>query len=173
MSHSRGTYQDYLLNLKSQNQDHTHTRIGSKDHKIYGGSYTIINENDFYKKYYKHIFVNGGKEYLTEKQIENGQISNTQSLPISTKYPSEKVKTDEKQERELFKIDYVLPFDNDGQFELGFRRSNSYINTDYLVEDENLNGQFIKNTNLSNELFYNEKVNAFYSQYGNKKNKIS
>ena len=46
MSNSRDTFQDYLFNLKSQNQDHTHTRIGSKDHKIYGGSYTIINEND-------------------------------------------------------------------------------------------------------------------------------
>ena len=74
MSNSRGTFKDYLFNLKSQNQDHTHTRIGSKDHKIYGGSYTIINENAFYKKYYNHIFVNGKKEYLTEKQIENGQI---------------------------------------------------------------------------------------------------
>ena len=74
MSNSRDTFQDYLFNLKSQNQDHTHTRIGSKDHKIYGGSYTIINENDFYKKYYNHIFMNGKKEYLTEKQIENGQI---------------------------------------------------------------------------------------------------
>ena len=128
----------------------------------------IENEIDDSKELslnFSHKFKNEGNltiDFQKEKskEFENGQISNTQSLPISIKYPSEKVKTDEKQERELFKIDYVLPFDDDGQFELGFRRSNSYINTDYLVEDENLNGQFIKNTNLSNELFYNEKVNA-------------
>ena len=47
------------------------------------------------------------------------------------------------------------------------------LKADYLIKDENKNGDFIKNTNLSNNLFYNEKVNAFYTQYGNKKNKIS
>ena len=103
-------------------------------------------------------------------ELESSLISNTQSNPNFIKYPSEKVKTDENQERELYKIDYVLPFNDDGQFELGYRRSNTYIYTDYLVEDENSSGQFIKNTNLSNNLFYNEKVNAYYSQYGNKKN---
>ena len=74
MSNSRGTFQDYLFSLKCQNREHTHTRIGNKDKKIYGGSYTIINLKDFYKKYYRHVFVDGNKEYLTEKQIKNGQI---------------------------------------------------------------------------------------------------
>ena len=102
--------------------------------------------------------------------VEIGIISNTQSIPNFIEYLGEKVKTDENQKSELYKIDYVLPIGEDGQFEMGYRRSNTYINTDYLVEDENSNGEFIKNTNLSNNLFYNEKVNAYYSQYGNKKN---
>ena len=127
---------------------------------------------------FSHEFKNQGSltiDFQKEKsdELESSLISNTQSNPNFIKYPSEKVKTDENQERELYKIDYVLPFNEDGQFELGYRRSNTYINTDYLVEDENSIGQFIKNTNLSNNLFYNEKVNAYYSQYGNKKNKIS
>ena len=114
-------------------------------------------------------------DYQKEKSTENekGFISNSQLKPVYTKYLSEKVVTDEIQESELFKIDYVLPINKDGQFELGFRRSNQYQDIDYLVENEDLNGNFTNDINLSNTLLYNEKVNAFYTQYGNKKNKFS
>ena len=114
-------------------------------------------------------------DYQKEKssENENGFISNSQLKPILTKYLSEKVNTDEIQESELFKIDYVLPIKKDGQFELGFRRSNQYQDIDYLAENEDLNGNFINDLNLSNTLLYNEKVNAFYTQYGNKNNKFS
>ena len=114
-------------------------------------------------------------DYQKEKssENENGFISNSQLKPILTKYLSEKVNTDEIQESELFKIDYVLPIKKDGQFELGFRRSNQYQDIDYLAENEDLNGNFINDLNLSNTLLYNEKVNAFYTQYGNKKNNFS
>jgi hypothetical protein len=114
-------------------------------------------------------------DYQKEKSFENesGLISNSQLKPIYTRYLSEKVATDQIQESELFKIDYVLPIQKDGQFEFGFRRSNQHQNIDYLVENENLNGNFNNDTNLSNNLLYNEKVNALYSQYGNKKNKFS
>lgn len=56
---------------------HTHTRIGSTEYSIYGGSYSIPpNElSAFYRIYYNHIFVQKQKEYLTEKQlINNGPI---------------------------------------------------------------------------------------------------
>ena len=114
-------------------------------------------------------------DYQKEKssENENGFISNSQLKPILTKYLSEKINTDEIQESELFKIDYVLPIKKDGQFELGFRRSNQHQDIDYLAKNEDLNGNFINDLNLSNTLLYNEKVNAFYTQYGNKKNKFS
>ena len=114
-------------------------------------------------------------DYQKEKssENENGFISNSQLKPIFTKYLSERVDTDEIQESELFKIDYVLPIKKDGQFELGFRRNNQYQDIDYLAENEDLNGNFVNDLNLSNTLLYNEKVNAFYTQYGNKNNKFS
>ena len=114
-------------------------------------------------------------DYQKEKssENENGFISNSQLKPIFTKYLSERVDTDEIQESELFKIDYVLPIKKDGQFELGFRRNNQYQDIDYLAENEELNGNFVNDLNLSNTLLYNEKVNAFYTQYGNKNNKFS
>jgi len=48
----------------------THTRIGHKDLNIYGGAYIVPRESlaTFHKLYYERIFVEKGKEYLTEKQ---------------------------------------------------------------------------------------------------------
>jgi hypothetical protein len=58
-------------------KESTHTRIGSDQPKIYGGSYTILPDqrNEFYKLYYKHVFENGNSEYLTEKQLDVGAIA--------------------------------------------------------------------------------------------------
>jgi len=56
----------------------THTRIGSKDHNVYGGSFVIPKEDlpQFYELYYQAVFVNGRPEYLTEKQLMgNGPIA--------------------------------------------------------------------------------------------------
>ena len=132
--------------------------------------YSINLTHDFNKE--GHVLT---MDYQKEKssENENGFISNSQLKPIFTKYLSERVDTDEIQESELFKIDYVLPIKKDGQFELGFRRNNQYQDIDYLAENEDLNGNFVNDLNLSNTLLYNEKVNAFYTQYGNKNNKFS
>ena len=56
---------------------YTHTRIGDNDTKIYGGTYNVPDNESksFLEKYYRHVFVDGNKEYLTEKQIiENGPL---------------------------------------------------------------------------------------------------
>jgi len=52
----------------------THTRIPDKDQNIYAGSYIIPSSElpTFYGLYYNSIFVQKRKEYLTERQLENG-----------------------------------------------------------------------------------------------------
>ena len=52
----------------------THTRIPDKELNIYAGSYIIPKEDldTFHSLYYDSIFVKKRKEYLTEKQLENG-----------------------------------------------------------------------------------------------------
>jgi P4 family phage/plasmid primase-like protien len=52
----------------------THTRIGDKDLSIFGGSYFIPTEElpIFYKLYHDNVFVKKRKDYLTEKQLDNG-----------------------------------------------------------------------------------------------------
>ena len=61
---------------KSRN-DITHTRIGLAPYKetdIWPGKFNIETNEHFWNLYHHHVFVNGQKEYLTEKQIPNGQI---------------------------------------------------------------------------------------------------
>jgi hypothetical protein len=71
-------FSDYLgLNQTIQDEEITHTRIGNKEKSIRSGKYNISDENwnDFMQRYYQSVFVNGEKEYLTEKQIvESGPI---------------------------------------------------------------------------------------------------
>jgi len=52
----------------------THTRIPDKELNIYGAAYIIPKEDlaIFHQLYSHHIFTNGRREYLTEKQLENG-----------------------------------------------------------------------------------------------------
>ena len=71
-------FEDYLKSKKTgKDVTYSHTRIGDKDNNIYGGSYSIKDDEyeSFMTNYYKHVFVDGNMEYLTEKQlIENGPI---------------------------------------------------------------------------------------------------
>ena len=79
MAANEGDFDNYLQSrIAGKGNPHTHTRIGGgKESKIYGGTYNIPNseERGFLDLYYEHVFVNGEKEYLTEKQlIENGPL---------------------------------------------------------------------------------------------------
>jgi len=94
---------------------------------------------------------------------------NSGSLPIISG-----TLNNQKQNRSLFQTDYVLPIGK-GQFEAGYRGDFSETLTDYKVE-ENINPN--TNTGTINPLFtnnlqYKEKVNALYTQYGNKVGKFS
>ena len=55
----------------------THTRIADKELNIYGGSFVIPKEElpIFHSLYYDHVFVKKNKDYLTERQIENGPMA--------------------------------------------------------------------------------------------------
>ena len=76
----KGSELDLFLKNKitRKNQLHTHTRIGDPESepKIYGGCYSIsdIDEDEFWKKYYKKVFKDKQKEYLTEKQFDEGPM---------------------------------------------------------------------------------------------------
>ena len=79
MSSRTNTYDEYLKSFVRADKDehYTHTRIGSKELNVYGGSYIINEENldRFYEVYSDQVFTKKKQEYLTEKQlIEDGPI---------------------------------------------------------------------------------------------------
>lgn len=59
--------------IKDKSLPITHTRIGDRDHNVYGGSYHIPDESldIFYKLYNSHVFNKKQPEYLTEVQRKN------------------------------------------------------------------------------------------------------
>lgn len=65
----------YLASHHSKDKTEcTHTRIGSPEHGVFGGAYHIPDLASFYPIYYKHVFENGNKEFITEKQFDCGPI---------------------------------------------------------------------------------------------------
>lgn len=82
MSSTGQSFDQFLKSNPAVSGSITHTRIGDDKNKagsgvIYGGSYTVPDENmeQFYNKYYEKVFVEKEMEYLTEKQlIEDGPI---------------------------------------------------------------------------------------------------
>jgi len=73
------TLQSLLTQFRITSDDKTasstHTRIPDKDLNIGGGKWNFgLDETQFYNALYEHTIINGKKEYLTEKQLENGTL---------------------------------------------------------------------------------------------------
>lgn len=92
----------------------------------------------------------------------------TDRTNIATTIGLDETLNNQKQSRNLLQTDYVLPIGKDSQFEAGYRGDFSEIKTDYAVTS---NG--IVDNNFTNTLQYKEKVNALYTQFGTKFNKLS
>lgn len=90
-------------------------------------------------------------------------------LPEVPDYFDEEAVTTESQNEYLIKADYVLPFEEDSQFEAGFEGNFEKELTEYRLEQEDLlTGDFVLNDTLSNDFVYHENVISLYSQYGTK-----
>ncbi len=99
-------------------------------------------------------------------QYENS-TEDEKSLITQDGDDAEKVRTLENQKEILLQGDFVQPIGDQSQFELGYRGTFNELDTDYTLEF-NENGNFVLNTDLSNNLIYREYVNALYSQFGSK-----
>ena len=133
----------YLMNEgrldKGSKKQHTHTRIGSKETHIYGGTYKIEVNDNFYDAYHKHVFINNNKEYLVEKQNDLKQIV----IDLDLRYDLE---IEEKQHSEDHIIDFiysylntlneeVLDIPNDEEIAVYVTEKNDIVKTNELVKD--------------------------------------
>ena len=117
--------------------------------------------------YDKQFNGNSQHRFTFDFQYENSEETEA-SIINQNNIDVENVVTAENQDRILLQTDFVKPIGENGQFEAGFRGEYFDLITDYLVEFVDENGNFIVNTDLTNTLNFDQKVNAVYTQYGNK-----
>jgi outer membrane receptor for ferrienterochelin and colicins len=77
------------------------------------------------------------------------------------------------QSRNLFQVDYVLPFGKNNQLEMGYKTDFNQLKTNFNVSNQDSFGNFISDPNFTNIFQYKEKINAVYSQFGTKIKKFS
>jgi len=99
-------------------------------------------------------------------------IEDFSSFPNISESSFEKVTNLDEQNRFLAQVDYVYPIDENTQFEIGYRGRKVDRITDYDVSYLKNSG-YESDLGLSNIFAYEEYVNAFYSQYGKKVDKLS
>ncbi|RZS93597.1 TonB-dependent receptor domain-containing protein [Aquimarina brevivitae] len=94
------------------------------------------------------------------------RYNNTSTAEINI--PREETNTTEKQKEFLLQADYVLPIGEDSQFEAGYRGNIENEVTDYVLRQEDSQGNLVINENQTNIFDYTENVQAVYTQYGTK-----
>lgn len=139
------------------------------------------NENDKSWQFslnYVNNFNNEGHKLTADFQYENDsetqfttidEIINSNPGAVDYGLFAENINTTEDQKEYLIQADYVLPFNEESQFEAGYRGNFENELTDYaLFSEDPDSGELIFNETLSNVFDYTENVNALYTQYGSK-----
>ncbi|MDR0264184.1 MAG: TonB-dependent receptor [Sphingobacterium sp.] len=62
----------------------------------------------------------------------------------------------------VFKTDFVHPFDKTTKLEAGVKYSRVKTDNNLVYEDQNQNGEFVRNNGQSNQFLYNENIAAAY-----------
>jgi len=110
----------------------THTRIGDKDEKIFGGSYNIPDDEleTFMNLYYQEVFEKGQPEYMTEKQLNNGAIM----VDFDFRYDT---KIETRQHEEAHIIDMVIIYNEEIRKIINMPENETY--EVYILEKPNVN----------------------------------
>ncbi|TBW29350.1 TonB-dependent receptor domain-containing protein [Gramella sp. KN1008] len=139
------------------------------------------NENDNSWQFslnYINNFNNKGHKLTADFQYENDsetqfttidEVINSNPGAVNYGLFAENINTTEDQTEYLIQADYVLPFNEESQFEAGYRGNFENEITDYeLFNEDPDSGELLFNETLSNVFDYTENVNALYTQYGSK-----
>lgn len=153
--------QDYLD--ASNVFDFSRNRISNED------SFSVNTEftSSFVKRFKKD-----GHKLSIDASFSRNKDDNTARI-IDTNTNNTSIEFDQSfnvqnQSRDLIVTDYVLPFGKNNQLELGYRGDFSELLTDFSVINDGL-----ANNDFTDVIQYKEKVNALYSQFGTKFNKLS
>jgi outer membrane receptor for ferrienterochelin and colicins len=156
------TYRNFNLN-----RDFINTRF--RDNVTDNKSEAVEFSSNYLKKFKKDghkLTIDASISLNKEDEFSNiyGSILETNSFVSDEK--STKI---ERQNRNLFQIDYVLPIKENIQFELGYRGSYTNSGSDYeVIERVNQNDPYTNVPEFTNNFEYIENVSAFYTQFGTK-----
>lgn len=143
--------------------DYTRNRINQEESDSRNVEFATNLVKNFKKEGHK-LTIDGSFSSNTDKN--SAVITDTTTLNNDIVY--DVTANNQKQSRNLFQADYVLPLGKGSQFEAGYRGDFSKNLTDYAV-----NRDGTPNEDFTNILEYKEKVNALYTQYGFKIKKFS
>jgi len=115
------------------------------------------------------LFVSGSVN--KDKDIEDSNISTFDQNNIVQ--ASDITKATENSLRHIARVDYVLPLNENSQFEAGYLGTFNDLNTKFNINSLNDSGDYVPNDLFKNDLEYKERVHAIYTQYGNKIDKFS
>ncbi|GGG10359.1 TonB-dependent receptor [Dokdonia pacifica] len=116
-------------------------------------------------------------QYENSEETEFVDIRNS-SLNTGTPTELETNETIEDQKRFFAQVDFVQPLGDNARFEAGYRGNIRDLDTDFIVfdntvDEDNINGELLLNTDLTNSLIFKENIHALYTQYGSKINKFN
>lgn len=143
--------------------DYTRTRINLEDLDSKNLAYTTNFTKNFKKEGHKLTF---DGTLSSNEDLNNAVITDTSTS--NSDVTIDETVNNQTQKRTLVQSDYVLPLAKGSQFEAGYKGDFGINTTDYSVIR---NG--VPFPELTNILEYKQKINALYSQYGFKKNKLS
>jgi hypothetical protein len=146
-------------------------RLQNQDEKDQSVQYALNYVNDLDKNGQK---LTADLQYEQESEDQYSSILERLISPNSQALPEEDIAQSESVTRLLAQADYVLPYGEDRQFELGFRYDARDQTTDYLLREQaTVNGPFEINLVLSNRFDFTQNIFAVYTQYGAKFGKFS
>ena len=146
-------------------------RLQNQDEKDQSVQYALNYVNDLDKNGQK---LTADLQYEQESEDQFSRILERLVSPDPQNLPEEEITQIESVSRLLAQADYVLPYGNERQFELGFRYDQRDQTTDYLLQEQSIvNGPFEINLDLSNRFDFNQNIFALYTQYGAKFGKFS
>lgn len=160
---SRGENPDNVF-LNYFDATNTPTFVRNRFNDQFSKDFNIEYATNFTKNFEKEDHKLTFDIAISQNKDKDNSIIYDQILGDASTLFTESTLNDQKRQRNLFQADYVLPIGENGRFEAGYRGSFEKNLTDFEITP---------NTIYSNLLEYNENINAFYTQYGNKFNKFS
>ena len=165
-------YDDYIFSLENLNSYTLRTQDEDEVEPI--SEYMLSYKRTFQKKGHE---LNAFVRYLDHWEDSDQVFTQETYLPDGTLDPAKSIlqlsPNDETEKQLLGQIDYVQPFGKEGKLETGVRTSFRDMSNDYVVEQEDENGNFIPLEGLDNNFIYKENIHAIFAILGNKWKRFS